>query len=70
MPKGTFIPTDTPPYSVNDYDSEGKTVEIGVFLHFDSARIKVADNLEEFEEFKRKLAQLTPEIRDAWDQVN
>lgn len=38
-------------FSINHYDFDGDIIEKGIFLHFDNVRIKVANTMEEYEDF-------------------
>ncbi len=51
-------------FSVHDYDQDGDVHERGIYLHFGETRIKVADNLKEFEEFVKCISDMVDEIRD------
>ena len=49
-------------FSVNDYDADGDIVSDGIFLHFQSARIKVAKDITEYDDFIRHLESMRKEI--------
>lgn len=51
-------------FSVNDNDYEGDVIESGVYLHFGDVRIKVADDLNGFKAFVKRIAGMTEEIAD------
>lgn len=52
-----------PTYSIHSYDGDGNPYEEGIFLHFGDTRIKVAEDINEFNEFLKKLFNMRHEIR-------
>lgn len=53
-------------FSINEYDHEGDIVEKGIYIHFNNTRIKVADTIEEYEEFVNELKNITNELSDSY----
>jgi len=51
-------------FSVNRYDEDGDELERGIFIHFGDTMVKVAENIEEFEEFQKNMESIKEEIRD------
>lgn len=51
-------------FSVHDYDWEGDITDKGIFLHFGEVRVKVAENLAEFEAFAERINSMTEEIEE------
>ena len=55
-------------FSVNSYDSDGDLFEVGVYLHFEDARVRVADTIEDFLDetngIKRKIDNIVNEITE------
>ena len=51
-------------FSVNSYDSDGDIVEKGIFLHFGDTRVKVAENLTDFDLFPYQIFRMIREIRE------
>jgi hypothetical protein len=49
-------------YSINEYDFEGDVVEAGIYLHLENAKIKVANNIEEYRDFVSEFNLVTEEI--------
>lgn len=49
-------------FSINEYDFEGDIVEKGIYLHFGHTKIKVADNMEEYEDFLINLYTIKTEL--------
>lgn len=49
-------------FSVNEYDQDGDLNEYGIYLHFEGTRIKVADNIDEFDEVIEQLKKMRQEI--------
>jgi len=54
-------------FSINEYDHEGDEVESGIYLHFNGARIRAAESIEEFELFIDRLVSIKNEIKENHD---
>lgn len=51
-------------FSVHRHDEDGDVVDAGIFLHFGSVMVKVANNAEGFRAFRERLAECEAEIRE------
>lgn len=51
-------------FSINEYDFEGDIMEKGIFLHFGHTKIKVANTMEEYEDFLINLYSIKTELRE------
>lgn len=51
-------------FSVHDYDQDGDILERGIFLHFGSTRVKVAETLKEFKTVTDTISGMAEEIKD------
>ena len=51
-------------FSINQYDEDGDIIDEGIFLHFDSATIKVADNFTEFKTIIWAMEKIVKEIAE------
>ena len=49
-------------FSINEYDFEGDIIEKGIFLHFENTRIKVANTMEEYEDFLINVYNIKTEL--------
>lgn len=56
-------------FSVNDFDSDGDLSEQGVYLHFDSSRIKVAEDLQDYRDFISELQRMEKEIAEIYRNI-
>lgn len=48
--------------SLHEYDYEGDVRKAGMFLHFGDVRVHVADDLEGFRAFRKKLEDIETEF--------
>lgn len=55
-------------FSINEYDSDGDICEKGVYLHFGVARIRIAGDVEELNEFEKEIKKIITEIRDNYSE--
>ena len=53
-----------PMFSINSHDSDGDSFEEGIYLHFGETRIRVAENLPEFDRLLGTLARMRDEIEE------
>lgn len=51
-------------FSVHDYDQDGDILERGIFLHFGSTRVKVAETLKEFKTVTDTISGMVEEIKE------
>ena len=49
-------------FSVNEYDSDGDETDVGVFLHFEGARVKAADSIADFRTIVDHMESMLREI--------
>lgn len=49
-------------FTVNGYDARGFRFEDGIYLHFGDTRIKVGNNMEEYNQFVAALDKMKAEI--------
>lgn len=54
-------------FSVNEYGSDGDLLVKGIYLHFGSTRVKVADSFEEFKEIVPHFQSMVSEIGEAYE---
>lgn len=59
-------------FSVNQYDKDGDLVDpAGIFLNFgDNVSIRVASDLEGYDDFIATLKRLKPQIKDVFNESN
>lgn len=55
-------------FSINEYDSDGDIYEKGVYLYFGVARIRIAGDAEELNEFEKEIKKIITEIRDNYSE--
>lgn len=53
-------------FSVNDFDKDGDLNENGVYLHFNSTRVKVAQDLQGYKDFVSELQRMEKEIAEIY----
>ena len=51
-----------PTFSINEYDSDGDQSEEGIYLHFEGCRVRVADDIDGFDELINHLIKVKTEI--------
>jgi len=51
-------------WSIGEFDSDGDTFDDGVFLHFGTARIRAADNVDHLLDLLEKLISSEKEMRE------
>jgi hypothetical protein len=56
-------------FSVHSYDKDGDIHDPGIYLHFGSVRVKVAETLDQFAVYGGRLERCEKEIRENYDDV-
>lgn len=53
-------------FSVHRYDSDGDVYEEGIFLHFGEVGVKVANDINDFDNFIGDLQKMKDEIKEKY----
>lgn len=53
-------------FSLSDYDQDGDKVDNGVFLHFGTTRVKVAETVKDFREIVAHFESMIDEIESTY----
>lgn len=53
-------------FSVNEYDSDGDSTEVGVFLHFGDCRVKVTNSVKDFPAIVEQINQIAKELEERY----
>jgi len=53
-------------FSIHSYDQDGDPYEYGIYVHFEDARIRVAETPEEFKLFAKRITGMQEEIEESF----
>jgi hypothetical protein len=63
-------PYISPTFSLNEYDVDGDVNDTAIFLHFGDFRLKVAENMEQYQAFIDHLETIKTELSENYFQNN